>query len=97
MKKEITYQVSTEVKELLHRWLLWLQDERRYSAHTLDAYARDVAIFFDFLYNYHEKKLCSLTDLEKLEVHDFRAFLSHRNTQYIAKSSKKFFSLAQPK
>ena len=87
MKKEITYQVSTEVKELLHRWLLWLQDERRYSAHTLDAYARDVAIFFDFLYNYHEKKLCSLTDLEKLEVHDFRAFLSHRNTQYIAKSS----------
>lgn len=52
MKQEIRYQASAEVVSFIHRWQNWLKDERRYSLHTLDAYSRDLSVFFDFLKDY---------------------------------------------
>ena len=86
MKSEIKYSASLEVINLIHRWQNWLRDERRYSPHTLDAYARDLSAFFAFLEKYLKVKP-DLDDLQNLEVRDFRAFLSERNAKYIEKSS----------
>ena len=87
MRQEIEYKTSDEVKKLIQRWQDWLRDERCYSPHTVDGYSRDLSLFFNFTYEYFNERLCSLSDLKKLDVRDFRAFLSYRNAKYIEKSS----------
>ena len=86
MKKEIEYKADDRIKELIQQWQRWLVDERRYSAHTLDAYSRDLAAFFEFLHT-HLSRVPVLDDLAELEVRDFRSFLSSRAAKYIEKSS----------
>lgn len=86
MKKEIKYQATPKVINLIHDWQAWLKDERRYSLHTLDAYSRDLSEFFAFIAE-HLEHLPDFDDLQKLDVRDFRAFLSHQSARYIEKSS----------
>ena len=86
MKQEIRYKASQEVIELITRWQIWLRDERRYSAHTLDAYSRDLSCFFEFIQEYLDRTP-TLADLQKAEVRLFRAFLSSRAARHIGKSS----------
>lgn len=86
MKQEIRYKASKEVIELITRWQIWLRDERRYSAHTLDAYSRDLSCFFEFIQEYLDRTP-TLADLQKAEVRLFRAFLSSRAARHIEKSS----------
>lgn len=86
MKQEIRYQASAEVVSFIHRWQNWLKDERRYSLHTLDAYSRDLSVFFDFLKDYL-KRAAERQDLASLDVHGFRAFLSARAACHIDKNS----------
>ena len=86
MKSEIRYKAAIEVKKLIVQWQNWLLNERRYSAHTLDAYSRDLAEFFDFAEN-HLGKEAGINDLAKFEVRDFRAYLSYRAAKHIEKSS----------
>ena len=86
MKREIRYQASAEVVSFIHRWQNWLKDERRYSLHTLDAYSRDLSVFFDFLKDYL-KRAAERQDLASLDVHGFRAFLSARAARHIDKNS----------
>lgn len=86
MKQEIRYQASAEVVSFIHRWQNWLKDERRYSLHTLDAYSRDLSVFFDFLKDYL-KRAAERQDLASLDVHGFRAFLSARAAHHIDKNS----------
>ena len=86
MKQEIRYQASAEVVSFIHRWQSWLKDERRYSLHTLDAYSRDLSVFFDFLKDYL-KRAAERQDLASLDVHGFRAFLSARAARHIDKNS----------
>ncbi len=86
MKREIRYQASAEVVSFIHQWQNWLKDERRYSLHTLDAYSRDLSVFFDFLKDYL-KRAAERQDLASLDVHGFRAFLSARAARHIDKNS----------
>ena len=86
MKQEIRYQASAEVVSFIHRWQNWLKDERRYSLHTLDAYSRDLSVFFDFLKDYL-KRAAERQDLASLDVHGFRALLSARAACHIDKNS----------
>lgn len=86
MKSEIKYNVSREIKQLIAQWQSWLLNERRYSPHTLDAYSRDLSGFFDFAAE-HLGKVPETADLAKLEVRDFRAYLSQRAARHIDKSS----------
>lgn len=71
MKSEIKYKVSAEVLVIVKQWRNWLKDERRYSPHTLDGYGRDLADFFIFFGGN-----LSLDGLTRLEVKDFRAYIS---------------------
>ncbi|MBQ8661580.1 MAG: site-specific integrase, partial [Alphaproteobacteria bacterium] len=86
MKTEIRYKASPEVVEQIRRWRNWLAAERRFSPHTVDAYARDLSIFFDFLSDY-QRNLPTLADLQKMEIRGFRAFLSARADKHIEKTS----------
>ena len=86
MKSEIKYNASREIKQLIAQWQSWLLNERRYSPHTLDAYSRDLSGFFDFAAE-HLGKVPETADLAKLEVRDFRAYLSQRAARHIHKSS----------
>ncbi len=83
MKQEIRYIAGTDVQELIRQWQSWLKNERRYSVHTLDAYFRDLSEFFNFFNN---EKL-SVSDLGKIDVRNFRSYLSYRAGKYIEKSS----------
>ena len=83
MKTEIKYIAWADVKNLIHQWQDWLKNERRYSEHTLDAYFRDLSEFFGF---FNDEKI-SVADLGKIDVRDFRGYLSYRAGRYLEKSS----------
>lgn len=83
MKTEIKYVAGADVKNLIHQWQDWLKNERRYSEHTLDAYFRDLSEFFGF---FNDEKI-SVADLGKIDVRDFRGYLSYRAGRYLEKSS----------
>jgi len=84
MKQEIKFNADETLLPLITRWQNWLLRERAYSAHTLDAYSRDLAIF---LHSLSPHKKLSLADLSAFEVRDFRRFLSLRAAKYINNSS----------
>ncbi len=86
MKKEIIYKASEDVKLHIKHWQNWLRSERRYSEHTVDSYSRDLALFLNFI-EQRLQKMPNISDLQDLNIRDFRAFLSYRNDKYIEKSS----------
>lgn len=86
MKTEITYRAEAEVLQLIKRWQIWLRDERRYSAHTLDAYSRDLSAFLDFFAEQKGRDIAQ-KDLQTADIRLFRAYLSSRSARYIEKSS----------
>jgi integrase/recombinase XerC len=67
-------------------WYAWLAAERRASAHTLDAYARDLAAFLTFLSD-HLGGEPGVAALAALTPADFRAFLAQRNARGLSRSS----------
>ena len=86
MKSEIRFYADREVQQYIAQWQSWLLNERRYSLHTLDAYSRDLSCFFDFMKEYLGKTI-DVHDLRKLDVRDFRAYLSQRASKHIDKAS----------
>lgn len=68
-------------------WREWLAAERRASTHTLDAYARDLAVFLVFLAE-HRGGPPSLADLAGLGLGDFRAYLAKRAADGLTASSR---------
>jgi integrase/recombinase XerC len=67
-------------------WRTWLVSERRASAHTADAYARDLAAFLAFLTG-HLGAEPELHDLGALKPSDFRSYLAYRTNLGVARSS----------
>ena len=71
------FQVAEDLRTAIGSWLDWLAAERRASAHTVAAYGRDLAAFFDFL-GEHRGEVPSLAGMSRLQPADFRAYLAHR-------------------
>ena len=71
------FQVAEDLRRAIGAWLDWLAAERRASAHTVAAYGRDLAAFFDFL-GLHRGEVPSLSTMSQLSPADFRAFLEQR-------------------
>ncbi len=68
------------------RWLGYLGAERRMSPKTLEAYARDVGQFLDFL-SHHLGGAPSLKQLAKLTPADVRAFMAERRSEGLSSRS----------
>lgn len=71
---------------LLEGWLSYLRTERRVSAHTYDAYQRDITGFFSFLAD-HLGHPPTPTDLKNLRPLDFRSFLARRRRDGLTPAS----------
>jgi integrase/recombinase XerC len=65
------------------RWLTHLRSERRLSPKTLEAYARDIRQFLDFLCEHWGTRV-TLTKFSQLEASDVRAFMAMRRADDIA-------------
>ena len=74
------------VQTAIADWYRWLTDERRCSSHTLAAYRRDLAAFFDYLAA-HLGYPPGLRDLDQLTAADFRGYLAKRAAEGLARSS----------
>jgi integrase/recombinase XerC len=67
-------------------WGAWLTGERRASAHTVNAYARDLVFFLDFITE-HLGAPPSLKAINALRPADFRAYLARRAGEGIERTS----------
>jgi integrase/recombinase XerC len=67
-------------------WQNSLVHEKHYSAHTLDAYSRDVVFFFKFL-GKHLGHAPGITDMNLLNTQDFRGYLSQRALDGLERTS----------
>ena len=74
------------VVKALTDWQDWLTHEKYYSAHTLDAYSRDVISFFKFL-GRHLGHAPGLEDLDRLSTRDFRGYLARQNAEGLERTS----------
>ena len=74
------------VVKALTDWQDWLTHEKHYSAHTLDAYSRDVISFFKFL-GRHLGHAPGLEDLDRLSTRDFRGYLARQNAKGLERTS----------
>jgi integrase/recombinase XerC len=69
--------LESPASDALARWVVHLASERRFSAHTVEAYQRDVATFLGFVTD-HFGEEPNLSRLQALEPQDMRAFLARR-------------------
>ena len=74
------------VRDALAAWQTQLAAERRASAHTVEAYLRDVVAFLDFLSG-HCGETVSVAVLVTLKTGDFRAWLAKRVGEGYARTS----------
>ena len=82
----IVFTAEPAVVAAVDDWRAWLAHERRASAHTLDAYGRDLAAFLGFLTE-HLGFTPGLADLEALKPVDFRAWLARRAGDGLSRTS----------
>lgn len=78
--------LQPELQEAVQAWQSWLAHEKRSSKNTVEAYASDLFRFLAFI-NDHLGFSPDLKDLEGLKAMDFRAYLSHRMSQGLARAS----------
>ena len=84
--KPLNITCDKKVHTWITDWLASLQFERRLSHNTVISYEYDIMEFMTFL-NEYLSRLVLTTDLKKLQVSDFRAFLVWKANQNISRAS----------
>jgi integrase/recombinase XerC len=77
MSDGLQFGLAGDAAEVAVRWVQSLKSERRMAAKTLEAYARDVLQFGQFLKD-HLGQPATAYDLAALTVSDFRSFMARR-------------------
>ena len=84
--KPLSLTVSSKVQNIIKEWQQNLLVERRLSDLTGSSYLRDLKEFFHFLNGFYEKEI-DVSDLKKVSISDFRAFLVWRTEKDIGRAS----------
>lgn len=74
--KKINNLCSKDSLELYQNWISWLKNQKNYSTNTILSYSYDFKYFINFVSNHFSKNKISVTDFQKLELIDFRSWLS---------------------
>ena len=82
---------SAEVQNLLEKFFLYLQVEKKYSPHTLTSYRTDLFYFCNFLYETKGEVIGKAT-LENLNLYDFRKWLMARLSNHVNASNARGLS-----
>lgn len=82
----LTPELEPALERAAQDWLSWLAHERRASAHSVDAYRRDLAGFLGFLTG-HLGRRPGMADLGRLGRGDFRGWLAQRAERGIKATS----------
>ena len=69
--KNFTFYADSELLKYIEQWQNWLSNERKYSLHTVNAYARDLSQFLSFF-----PLAATLSNLQTLPISEFRRFIS---------------------
>lgn len=85
MKNKIIFNAEHDVLDVIDKWQDYLKNQKRYSEHTVSAYARDLAFFINYFAN--NDNIVSLDFLSTLDIRDFRSFIGFRASKHIEKSS----------
>lgn len=83
---DIFFSAGRDLTAVIADWQRWLKTERRVSAHTFDAYARDLAAFLQFMTG-HLGDPPDLRAFADFGPADFRSYLAHRANAGISRSS----------
>jgi integrase/recombinase XerC len=78
--KNSPFPAASDCAQAVNAWLKYLLTERRLADNTLEAYERDARQFFGFL-GRHWGRLPSLSDLNRLQASDLRAFMAWRRSE----------------
>ena len=70
-KNKITFFADSELCRYIEQWQNWLANERKYSEHTTEAYARDLSQFLAFF-----PAECNLAKLKVISINDFRSYIA---------------------
>ena len=82
----IVFLAAPDLTAAIRAWQRWLTDEKRASAHTLDAYGRDLSAFLSFLADYRGSP-ADLGVLARLDPAAFRAWLARRAQDGLCRAS----------
>ncbi len=82
----IVFTAQADLVKAVETWRQWLRAERRCSAHTLDAYGRDLANFLSFLADHHGH-VPDLDALAHLAASDVRSWLAARTGDGLVRTS----------
>ncbi len=82
----VFFLAAEDARAAIHAYIARLAHQRRASAHTVAAYARDLSAFFGFLGD-HLGQPATLADLGALSLTDFRSYLARRREDGLASTS----------
>ncbi|MBE6450524.1 MAG: tyrosine recombinase XerC [Alphaproteobacteria bacterium] len=85
MKSKICYKAQDDVLAAIKSWENHLAVEKRFSAHTVSAYMRDLSFFINYFAD--KENFVDLDFLGNLDVREFRSFISYRAEKKLQKSS----------
>ncbi len=74
--KKLKEVCSENFLELYNSWLKWLSNQKNYSSNTIKSYSYDFKYFINFISYHFAIEKIKIYDLQKLELRDFRSWLS---------------------
>jgi integrase/recombinase XerC len=85
-ERDLRFAARPDLADAIEQWLSWLAHERRNSAHTIDAYTRDLKDLLRFLES-HRGETPSLADFSAGDRSDFRSWMAERAGRKIGAAS----------
>ena len=74
--KKLAEVCSKKTLELYNNWLKWLLNQKNYSNNTVKSYSYDFKYFISFIFDHYDIAQIEISNLQNLQLRDFRSWLS---------------------